>query len=135
MKEKSPRRWAAMFYAAAGFNFLIGGPILFASAWSYRLAYYGEAPASTLRFWGDFGFAVLLIGAGYAIVARDVFSNRGLVWLGVFAKLFDVVVLSWRFTEGVARPMALVPAAIDGLFLVLFVWFLRTGIGKERRGP
>ena len=90
------RTWSWMFAAAAAFNFCMGGPIFFLPEWSYHLAYAGDASASTLRFWGDFGFAVLLIGLGYAIVAWDVTRNRGLVWLGVFAKLFDVVVLSAR---------------------------------------
>ena len=74
-------RWSMMFLGAASFNFLIGGSILFASGWSYRLGYLGDAPGSTRRFWGDFGFALL-------------------------------------------------PAAVDGAFVILFVFFLRTGIGK-----
>ncbi len=122
-----------MFLAAAGFNFAMGGPIFLLSNWSYRLAYFGEATQSALRFWGDFGFAVWLIGVGYWIVSRDVTKNRGIVWLGIFAKLFDVVALSWRWTQGIARPIALLPAAVDGAFVVLFILFLRTGIGKSSR--
>ena len=124
-----------MFLAAAAFNFLIGGPIFFASSWSYRLAYLGEPPETTLRFWGDFGFAVLLIGIGYWIVSLDVTRNRGLVWLGILAKLFDVVAISLRAANGIARPLALLPAAVDGAFVVLFVLFLRTGIGKKAGEP
>jgi hypothetical protein len=121
-----------MFLCAAGFNFAMGGPIFLFSAWSYRVAYIGEASADTLRFWGDFGFAVLLIGVGYWIVSRDVTKNRGLVWLGIIAKLFDVVALSVRWANGIAHPIALVPAAVDGAFVVLFILFLRSGIGPSR---
>jgi hypothetical protein len=124
--------WSRMFLAAAAFNFAMGGPIFFASGWSYRLAYLGDAPESTLRFWGDFGFAVLLIGIGYWFVSRDVTKNRDIVWLGVLAKLFDVVALSSRWALGIARPVVLIPAAIDGGFVLLFLLFLRTGIGKSR---
>jgi hypothetical protein len=127
------KRWSLMFVAAAGFNFLMGGPIFLASQWSYRLAYSGESSESTLRFWGDFGFAVLLIGVGYWIVSRDITKNRGIVWLGIFAKLFDVVALSSRWAGEVARPIVLLPAAVDGAFVILFVWFLRTGIGKSEQ--
>jgi len=127
-------RWQLTFLAAAGFNFMMGGPIFLASQWSYRLAYFGEPSDSTLRFWGDFGFAVLLIGVGYWIVSRDVSKNRGIVWLGVFAKLFDVVALSGRWAEGIARPSVLLPAAIDGAFVVLFILFLRNGAGKVGSG-
>ncbi len=122
-----------MFLAAAGFNFLMGGPIFLASNWSYRLAYVGEPPESTLRFWGDFGFAVLLIGVGYWMVSRDITKNRGIVWLGIFAKLFDVVALSWRWADGIARPIVLLPAAVDGAFVILFILFLRADIGKSEQ--
>jgi hypothetical protein len=131
MIKMDAKRWSLMFLAAAAFNFLMGGPIFLAPSWSYRLAYFGETPESTLRFWGDFGFAVLLIGVGYWMVSRDVTKNRGIVWLGIFAKMFDVVALSWRWADGIARPIVLVPAAIDGAFAVLFILFLRTGIGKS----
>jgi hypothetical protein len=52
-------------------------------------------------------------------------------WLGILAKLFDVVAISLRWTGGIARPLALMLAAIDGAFVVLFILFLRTGIGKD----
>lgn len=120
------RAWSRFFVAAALFNFLMGAPIFFAPAWSHRLAYVGEGQAAVLRFWSDFGFAVLLIGYGYWMVSRDVTRNRGLVWLGVFAKLFDVVVLTWRWAHGDARPVVLLPAAIDGAFMVFFIVFLRS---------
>jgi len=124
------KRWSLTFLAAAGFNFLMGGPIFFAPHWSYRLAYIGEPAESTLRFWGDFGFAVLLIGVGYWIVARDVTRNRGIVWLGILAKAFDVVALSWRWSRGEAHPIVLLPAAVDGAFAVLFILFLRAKISQ-----
>jgi len=131
MQDKR-RRWSLMFVCAAGFNFAMGGPIFFFPAWSYRVAYIGEASAGILRFWGDFGFAVLLIGVGYWIVSREVTKNRGLVWLGIIAKLFDVVALSVRWAVGIAHTIALVPAAVDGAFVVLFILFLRTGIGMSQ---
>ena len=120
-------RWALLFFAAAAFNFGTGGPIFFAPGWSYRLAYLGEADAGTLRFWGDFGFAVLLIGVGYGILALDVRRNRGIVWLGILAKLFDVIVLTLRWGDGTAHSIVLIPAAIDGTFVLLFVLFLVNG--------
>lgn len=124
------KRWSQMFLAAAGFNFLMGGPIFFAPRWSYQLAYFGEALDSAVRFWSDFGFAVLLIGIGYWIVSRDITGNRGIVWLGILAKLFDVLVLRSRWAEGIARPIVLLPATIDGVFVLLFLLFLWTGIGR-----
>ena len=122
--DSSRRHWTVFFFLAAAFNFCMGGPIFFASAWSYSVAYILPPDAPTLRFWGDFGYAVILIGLGYAILGLDVDRNRGIVWLGIVAKLFDMIALPVRWSEGLAHPIVLAPAAIDGLFCVGFVVFL-----------
>ena len=67
---------------------------------------------------------MLLIGLGYAIIALDVDRNRGIVWLGIVAKLFDMIALPLRWLEGLAHPIVVIPAAIDGAFCLGFVWFL-----------
>jgi hypothetical protein len=129
------RLWPRMFVVAGLFNFVIAIPIIVAPRWSYDLAFVpaiGEGDAMTLRFWRDFGFAVAIIGIGYYIVARDVTANRGIVLIGILAKMFDVVVLTYRYAIDVAEPIVLLPAAIDGLFVVLFVLFLVRN--KETRG-
>lgn len=122
--DSSRRHWTVFFFLAAAFNFSMGGPIFFASAWSYSVAYILPPDAATLRFWGDFGYAVLLIGLGYAILGLNVDRNRGIVWLGIVAKLFDMIALPVRWWEGLANPIVIAPAAIDGLFCLGFVWFL-----------
>ena len=122
--DDSRKRWTVFFYLAAAFNFCMGGPIFFASAWSYAIAYVGTPDPATLRFWGDFGYAVILIGVGYAILGVDIDRNRGIVWLGIIAKLFDMVALPLRWSEGLAHPVVLAPAGIDGLFCLGFVVFL-----------
>ena len=118
------RFWTWMFVAAALFNFAFGLPMWLAPEWSYALAYRPAADAMASRFLSDFGFAVVLIGVGYYLVSRDLTQNRGLVWLGVAAKLFDVATLTSRFAAGLAAPLVLVPAAVDGLFAVAFALFL-----------
>ncbi|MCI0508372.1 MAG: hypothetical protein L0Z73_20050 [Gammaproteobacteria bacterium] len=119
--------WKKMWIAAAAFNFMIAVPLIFATAWTYDLAYgiaRHSADAMALRLWRDFGIFVLLIGAGYYLVALDISKNRGLALLGVFAKLFDVVTLSYRYSIGIAESVVLIPAAIDGAFMLLFIVFL-----------
>lgn len=122
--DPTRQRWTVFFYLAAAFNFSMGGPIFFASAWSYSVAYVGPPDPAAIRFWGDFGYAVLLVGLGYAFVGLDVDRNRGIVWLGIVAKLFDMIVLPLRWLEGLAHPLVVIPAAIDGAFCLGFVWFL-----------
>ena len=122
--DSSRRHWTVFFFLAAAFNFCMGGPIFFASAWSYSVAYILPPDEPTLRFWGDFGYAVMLIGLGYAILGLNVDRNRGIVWLGIVAKLFDMIALPVRWWEGLAHPIVLAPAGIDGLFCLGFVWFL-----------
>ncbi|MFI1970575.1 hypothetical protein [Streptomyces cinnamoneus] len=117
--------WSRFFYAAALFNYVIGFPVLFARRWTYDLTYAAGVTrdVTALRLWMDFGFGVVLIGFGYQLVARDVTQNRGIVLLGILAKLFDVVNLTTLYAWGVARPLALVPAAIDAAFTLGFLRF------------
>jgi hypothetical protein len=120
-------RWATVFFAAALFNYAIGFAILLFRRWSYDLSYVPEVTRDpmALRLWADFGFAVVLIGLGYQLVARDVSKNRGIVLLGIIAKLFDVFNLTTLYLWGLAKPLVLVPALVDATFVLLFIafWF------------
>jgi hypothetical protein len=120
--------WRTMFLLAALFNYAIGLSIVLAPRWSYGLSWVppiGPSGAMTLKFWFDFGAVVALIGVGYHIVSRDPSRNRGIVWLGIVSKIFDVATLTYRFGLGLGRPLVLIPAAIDGTFVILFLLFLR----------
>ena len=120
--------WRWMWVAAAAFNFLIGIFIVFLTEWSFRLSYSpsGDAEnAMALRLWRDFGIFVLMIGVGYYLVSRNLSKNQGVVILGIGAKSFDVITLSVRYAVGLANPIVLVPAIIDGLFMLLFIVFLK----------
>jgi hypothetical protein len=128
------RNWSRLFVAAALFNYVIGFPILLARRWSFDLSYVesvGRDPMA-LRLWADFGFAVLLIGYGYQLIGKDVTKNRGIVILGIVAKLFDVVNLTTLFIWGLAKPVVLLPAAIDGLFVIAFLVFWFSGPAPEQ---
>lgn len=124
-RAPNPTFWSRFFLVAALFNYVIGLPILFARRWTYNLTYAPDVTRDVmaLRLWMDFGFSVVLIGIGYHLVSRDVTQNRGIVLLGILAKLFDVINLSTLYAWGVARPLALVPAVIDGSFALGFAWF------------
>lgn len=119
-------KWKLLFLSAALFNYAIGLPILVARRWSYMVAFTDSVgqDAMALRLWADFGFAVVLIGFGYQIVSRDVSKNRGIVVLGIIAKLFDVGNLSLLYLWGVANRIVLIPGSIDGAYVIAFLVFL-----------
>lgn len=133
MTHFTQRFWSRIFLSAAIFNFAMGIPIFFFPVWSYGLAYHigNHEVANTYRFWSDFGFTVIAIGIGYFLVSVDVTKNHGIVWLGIIGKLYDVVVLTYRFIIGVAASIVLMPAIVDGVFVVLFILFLYQ---KTQRG-
>lgn len=124
-----------LFFAAALFNYAIGFPIILARQWTYDVSYVAEVGRDpmALRLWASFGFAVVLIGFGYQIVSRDVLKNRGIVLLGIIAKLFDVFNLTILYWWGLANSIVLVPAFIDAVFVVLFVvfWFQAAKLETE----
>lgn len=66
----------------------------------------------------------MLIGVGYLFIARRPAQERSLIWLGVLAKGFDVFTLSYRTLVGLTYPVVLVPAAINGAFMIFFLIFL-----------
>jgi len=119
------RYWKMVFLAAAFFNYAIGFPLMFARQWSFDLSFAAAAgrDAMAMILWADFGFFVVLIGFGYHIISRDVFKNRGIVLLGIIAKLFDVFNLTILYLLALANPIVLIPAFIDAVFVVLFVLF------------
>ncbi len=127
MPPRSILSWPGLFFMAALFNFAIGVPLMLARDWAFGLAFSPEiaaAPGIGPDLWADFGYCVTLIGLGYLFVARDVTQNRALVWLGILAKAFDVIVLTWREIIGMTQPIVLIPAGIDAVFTGFFFWFL-----------
>jgi hypothetical protein len=120
------RFWSRIFLGAALFNFAMGLPVFLFPVWSNKLAYISESinDANTYRFWRDFGYTVIAIGVGYFFVSLDVTKNRGIVWLGIIGKLYDVSILIYRYIIGIASLTVLVPAAVDGIFVFLFILFL-----------
>lgn len=119
--------WTKVFFGAALFNYAMGLPIFFATEWTYELVYTETITREpmALSLWADFGIMVILIGYGYQIVSQDVSKNKGIVLLGIFAKLFDVVTLTYRYVIDIAHVIVLVPAFVDAVFMVLFIifWF------------
>ena len=67
---------------------------------------------------GSFGF-------GYAFVAARPAVNRDLIRLGIIGKSSFTSVVAVAFLTGLLPLAAALPAAIDVLFVLLFLWALR----------
>ena len=123
------RHWSKIFFFAALLNEARGLLRLVATEGTYELVYTENITREpmALSLWADFGILVILIGSGYQIISRAVTTTRGIVLLGIFAKLFDVVTLSYRYVSEIANAIVLIPAFIDGVFVLFFIIFwLRT---------
>ena len=115
-----------MFFVAALFNYMMGLPIVIFTDLTFNLVYSETVTRDpmALSLWADFGIMVIIIGYGYQIVSQDITKNEGIVLLGIIAKLFDVITLTYRYFIDITNVIVLIPAFIDGVFVVLFVIFL-----------
>ncbi|MCU0428022.1 MAG: hypothetical protein MUF71_20615 [Candidatus Kapabacteria bacterium] len=79
-----------------------------------------------LRFYHyNFWFVVLMMGFGYAVIARNPQHNRALILIGAVGKL--TVAVSWMllYTMNEATVMVLGGVVYDGLFGILFLLLYR----------
>ncbi len=119
--------WKRMWISAALFNFVIALPIIIFTEWTFSLSYgieISQIDAMAIRLWRDFGIMVLIIDIGYYLVALDLTKNVGIIYLGIMAKLFDVLTLGYRYFTDVAEAIVMIPVLIDAGYTVLFIIFL-----------
>lgn len=107
------RRWSAVFWAAAGYNWLVAVP-----------SFFSPGASVTNRI---VALLVGCFGLVYALVARAPARLAPVLWAGVIGKL-GVVALMWPEVQaGRAMPGTGWILLGDGLFTALFVVFLLRG--------
>lgn len=116
-----------IFTAGAAWNLMMGlGNLTFFKT-SMRLVFGRRAVTSAvvatlpLRF---FYIAVALFGWGYAMVARDLKRNRGIVWMGTAAKVIIFGSFAWYYRRRQVGIIALLAGAVDAIFTILYGLFL-----------
>lgn len=123
---------AALFFAAAAFNWLVAAALVFGGDAAFALLGMGP-PADRLMFHLFVTF-VALFGAGYFWVGRDPTRNHGLVGLGAAGK---VAVFGVLLGHALARRIPVAPVALAGgdlAFAALFVRFLLLRASPLRSG-
>jgi len=85
--------------------------------------------AGTSEFMGLLMFrlfmaAVMIFGAGYYIVSRELTLNRGIIWLGLSSKLILFTVFLLFFISGKVTLIAALAVTGDFLWSLLFILFL-----------
>lgn len=120
-------KWSTMFRAAAVFNWLVGVPMLVATA--TMLAMLGIAAPDELTFHRLAALLIALFGAIYWMIAREPLRYRPLAALGVAGKLAVFALFAEAFAAARIPATAMGVAVGDLLFGLLFAAFLRATRG------
>ncbi len=122
------RVWTVIFVVAALFNFAVGVPMLLAP--DAMLASLGQPVPDDLLMTRLASLLIVVLGIGYAMVARDPVANRPILWLGVIGKA-PIPLLVWLSGGAAAlSSSAFILSLGDLAFATLFLLYLLT----HRRG-
>lgn len=122
------RFWTVLFVLAALFNVAVGAPMLVAP--EAMLAGLGQAVPADLLMTRLASLLIVVLGVGYAMVARDPAANRPILWLGVIGKA-PIPLLVWLNGGAAALQSSAFALSLGDLaFATLFLVYLLT----HRRG-
>jgi len=127
MKTMSSKFFLKTFLFASLWNVSIGLTGIFFTDFSIGLFFGPDAVTAGFLaelFFRLFMIAVIIFGAGYYIVSRDITLNRGIVWMGLVSKLILFVVFLIYYITGSATIMALLAVTGDFLWSLIFILFL-----------
>ncbi|MCD6571310.1 MAG: hypothetical protein J7L53_11460 [Deltaproteobacteria bacterium] len=139
MKIISDKVYSDMFFIGALWNLAIGLGCLTLFRLSMRLLYGAKAVTNNivatlpLRF---FYGSVAIFGWGYYMVSRDLKKNRGIVWMGILAKLIIFVTFIYYYLK---KNIKIIPVLLgfgDFIFTILFslfLWETRNNVAKQIR--
>jgi hypothetical protein len=118
------RFWKLIFAVAALFNWAVGLPMLLAPA--ALLGAIGQPVPADLLITQLGALLIVVLGIGYAMVARDPVANRPILWLGVLGKA-PIPLLVWlNGGEAALASSTFILSLGDLAFAALFLLFLLT---------
>lgn len=127
MKKISMDVWQKMFFVAAFWNISIGLIGLSCYDFAIRMLFGAQAVTDNLLaliFFRFFMIAVIIFGAGYYVVSRDLFANRAVIWMGLAAKLIIFFTFLYYYALGQAGWFSVFGSSGDFAFSILFIMFL-----------
>jgi hypothetical protein len=127
MRKISNDLWQKMFFIGALWNISIGFIGLFFYDFSIKLFFGAQAVTDnlqTLIFFRFFMIAVIIFGAGYWAVSRDLLANRAVVWMGLIAKLLIFFTFVYYYALGQAGWFSVFGSSGDFVFSIFFMMFL-----------
>ena len=122
------KAWRVFFVLAALLNFF--GGIMGWLSFAKQLTDAGF-PAPNYPFFAQTLFlAVIIFGIGYLMVAADPLRHRGIVWLGLLAKIAGMAMTWWAVSLGQVpqEPYAVQPFFADlpwAIGFAIFLWKTR----------
>lgn len=127
MKTLSDTFFTRMFVLAGIWNAGIGLTGLFFTGFSVSL-FFGQREVFSdyagLLMFRLFMVAVLIFGAGYYIVSRELMLNRGIICLGLASKVILFITFILLFIKGETTLIAALAVTGDFLWSLLFILFL-----------
>jgi hypothetical protein len=127
MKKISTDFWGKMFFVGSLWNISIGIIGICFFDFTIRLFFGPEAVTDNLLaliFFRFFMLAVIIFGAGYWAVSRNLLANRAVVWMGLIAKLLIFFTFVYYYALGQASWFSVFGCSGDFAFSILFILFL-----------
>ena len=127
MKKINTDLWQKMFFIGSLWNISIGLFGLFFYDFAIKMLFGAQAVTDNLLaliFFRFFMIAVIIFGAGYWAVSRDLLANRAVVWMGLIAKLLIFFTFVYYYILGPATWFSVFGCSGDFAFSILFILFL-----------
>ena len=127
MKNSPSKLWKNLFFLAAIFNCTAGGLGMLFPAIGFKVVTGQEItdPAVIFVFF-MLCFVVALFGFGYALVACNAATNRGLAVIGAVGKLCFFAMAWYGYLNGLSSLLFAVVTIGDLIWAILFIYYLRT---------
>lgn len=135
MKLLNDNFYARVFLGAFIWNVCIGFTGVIFTDFSIALFFGDNAITGDFVaniFFRLFMVAVIIFGAGYYLVSRELMLNRGIIILGLASKIILFVIFMFFYISGKATIIAALAVTGDFLWSLLFIIFLKETLNRVK---